>query len=133
MPELPPSGLERSSRALGYIFAGLAGVALLTNPPTSIKDALLIWVSIGIGVFLLGGFIAAVAAYRYLYRIEYVCLAFIGGAFLIYAVAIWSWVFTHPDSGSAQFIAFVASYLVTKITSRFAALHRLIRARKVVV
>lgn len=121
-----PAFFERLFRAVGYASAGLTGVAVVVAVPSAIGFELGWWV-ITWAAFLMAGLPAAVAGWRGRYRTEYVCLPFLAGALVTYAIYEWISAYYQPLNMAAALL--ITAYAATAFT-RFVHLHALVRARE---
>ena len=119
---IPPTKMESTFRALGYLLLGIAGVWVLFNPPETIRghlgDLTYVW-----GICSLTAFIASAAAFNSRYRVEYAALPLTITGVVIYAYTVWSLV---PEIATRAPQALYITAIAFILAGRLKILHRLV-------
>ena len=123
---IPPTRAESVCRAVAYFLLGCAGVWVLVSPPMTIQGQLgwLTWVW---GACLVAAFVAAVAAFKCRYRVEYMAIPLTVTGVLIYSYTVWMLV---PDTLTRAPQALIVTAMAAALLVRLVSLHRLVTAWK---
>lgn len=90
MPGTVPTRGEARTRALMYVFMFAAGTWVILTPPRTIEGIIGTTSTFAWGILLGFASVAAVAAWKTKWRVEYALLPLLIAGVLIYAAAIWS-------------------------------------------
>lgn len=124
---LPPTRGEARVRALAYAFMAASGTWVLITPPVTIQGTIGAAFTVAWGVLLALGAVAAVAAWRMKWRVEYAVLPLLIAGVAIYALAVWTGVPTTVTRGPQ---ASVLTAFTLGLGPRLLALRRLAQTKE---